>query len=522
MENLKKKIQLAVNAFKSGRILEAEDLARKLIDSNPNVVFLYNLMGLILVEQKEIDQALSYYEKGIKIDSNFAEIYNNIGVLFFRNRYSGNAKKIEDFYKKSISLNQNMPEAHSNLGNFYNTQNKHEEAIKCYKKAFEINPKFSFALLNLASLYLSLGKINEAKEKLKEAIKISPDMIEAHKVLSRIISYTDDHEHLEELKQLYSDLKGNETEKRMLLAFSLGKAFWDTKDFDKSFKYYHEANNICRKNVSFFSDKEKKIFEEIKNTFTKKIIDKYYNVGFLDLKPIFIVGMPRSGTTLLEQIISSHPKVFGAGEVEIIPKLMKKTFEGKNLLLFFNEIIKFDKENFKNIGEEYSMIMKELSNNAERTTDKLPINFMSVGFIKLIFPNSKIIHCHRSPKDNCVSIFKHHFTSGKVNFANDMNETIQYYNLYKDLMEYWNDLLPGQIYNIKYENLINNNETEIRNLLKYCDLEWNDQCLKFYNNKRPINTASDIQARSKIYNSSIDSWKKYEKHLKKYFIKLNN
>ena len=149
-----------------------------------------------------------------------------------------------------------MSEVHSNLGNLYNAQNKHEEAIRSYKKAFEINPKFSFALLNLASLYLSLGKINEAKEKLKEAIRISPNMIEAHRVLSRIISYTDDHEHLTELKKLYNDLDKGSSKNRMLLAFSLGKAFWDTKDFDKSFKYYNEANNICRKDISFIPEKE--------------------------------------------------------------------------------------------------------------------------------------------------------------------------------------------------------------------------------------------------------------------------
>ena len=322
------------------------------------------------------------------------------------------------------------------------------------------------------------------------------------------------------MKKLYNDIDVKNTENKMLLAFSLGKAFWDTKDFDKSFKYYYEANNICRKNVSFFLDKEKLFFEEIKNSFTKKIFNKYHNAGCLDLDPIFIVGMPRSGTTLIEQIISSHPKVFGADEVEFIPWLIKKNFEGKNLLLYFNEIIKFDKANLKNIGEEYGSLMKELSDNSERTTDKLPTNFLSVGFIKLILPKSKIIHCHRNPKDNCVSIFKHHFTSGKVNFAYDMNEIVQYYNLYKDLMDYWNNLLPGHVYNIKYENLINNTETEIRNLLKNCDLEWNDQCLKFYNNKRVIKTASDIQARNKIYTSSVDSWKNYEKYLKEDFAKL--
>ena len=130
--------------------------------------------------------------------------------------------------------------------------------------------------------------------------------MQAHRILSRIIFYTDDHEHLIELKKLYNGIDVENTENRMLLAFSLGKAFWDTKDFDKSFKYYHEANNICRKNVSFFLDKEKMFFKEIKNSFTKKIFNKYHNAGCLDLNPIFIIGMPRSGTTLIEQIISKN------------------------------------------------------------------------------------------------------------------------------------------------------------------------------------------------------------------------
>ena len=174
------------------------------------------------------------------------------------------------------------------------------------------------------------------------------------------------------------------------------------------------------------------------------------------------------------------------------------------------------------MGEKYLSKMRNISNNSERTTDKMPENFFWIGFIKLILPNSKIVHCYRNRKDNCLSIYKNHFPSGKINYSYELTKIVDYYNLYSGLMNYWNNLLPNFIFNIKYENLISNPEDEIRNLLNVCDLDWNKDCLNFHNNKRIIKTASDVQARNKIYNSSVNSWKNYEKHLKKYFLKLNN
>ena len=172
------------------------------------------------------------------------------------------------------------------------------------------------------------------------------------------------------------------------------------------------------------------------------------------------------------------------------------------------------------MGEEYAIKMNNYSNNSERITDKLPENFLRIGFIKLILPKSKIIHCYRNPMDTCLSVFKNHFPGGKIEFGYDLDDLFGFYNLYSDLMKYWNDLLPNFIFNIKYEKLILNTESEVRNLLKACKLEWNDECLNFYNNKRAIRTASDIQARNKIYKTSIDSWKNYQKYVNKYVDKV--
>ncbi len=262
-------------------------------------------------------------------------------------------------------------------------------------------------------------------------------------------------------------------------------------------------------------------FFSTKSTFHKKIYEKYLKSGSSDASTIFILGMPRSGTTLVEQILSNHSKVFGAGEQDIINEIVQKKFTNKKLSLFLEPAIDSNKNILKEIGDEYLNKMKNISNNSERSTDKLPFNFFWIGLIKLILPKSKIIHCFRDPKDNCFSIYKNHFQKGTINYSYDLNNIVEYYNLYSDLMNYWNKLFPNFMFNIKYESLVSNTKNEIINVLNFCDLVWDDNCLNFYKNKRSVKTASNVQVRSKIYNSSIGFWKNYEKHLKVYFDKLN-
>ena len=520
MEKLKKEIQFVVDVYKSGDFHKAELLTKELIVANSKVVFLYNLLGLILVEQKKIDEAIQCYKDGIKIDPNFAMIYNNLGLLYFRHKPECDIKEIENYYLKAISLDKELIEAHNNLGSLYNKNDKVEKAINCYKNAININPKFSFAHHNIGAAYVSLGKFKEATKHFKESIKLNPKFVDTHRMLSRIKKYSADDEHLEELKRIYNDFNNENLRGKIEIGFALGKAYEDIKDYDKSFFHYNEANLLHKKNVNFSIKLEKEKFNEIKNVFDSKLYDKYKHSGYLDSDPIFIIGMPRSGTTLVEQILSSHNEVFGTGEVEFIPEIIQNYFGNKNLRLYFDQVINFDKQEFKKFGIDYIKKINTLSNNSQRTTDKLPANFLNIGFIKLILPNAKIIHCHRNPEDNCFSIFKNHFASDKITFAYEMKDIVDYYNLYSSLMKYWNKLFSDFIFNIRYENLISNTKDQTQKLLNFCDLKWSDDCLNFDKNKRPIKTASDTQARNKIYSSSIDSWKKYEKYFSKYFNEL--
>ena len=231
-------------------------------------------------------------------------------------------------------------------------------------------------------------------------------------------------------------------------------------------------------------------------------------------KPIFIIGMPRSGTSLVEQIISSHSNVFGCGELPILSKIIKDNFlsEEREILDISKNIndnpLLLDKSR-----KEYSNFIKNFKIQDEYITDKAPLNFRWIGFIKLIFPKAKIIHCHRDPKNNCFSIFKNLFEGG-LYFSYDQDDLVQYYNQYSDLMNFWKLKYENFILDVKYEDLVSNNIKEIKKILEFCDLDYQEKCLLFHKNKTPIKTMSTAQARKPIYKTSINSFEKYSKYLK--------
>ncbi len=519
-ENIKKEIQLVVDIYKSADFTKAELLCKKIIENYPKNAFLYNLLGLIFSGQQKANEAIACYERCINLDPKFAMAYNNLGLIFFNNKsdYIG----AENNYKKSISADSKIAEPHNNLGNLYNALDKFQEAIDCYKKAIELNPKIAQFHHNIGNSYITLGSFGKAKDHYKRAIELNPFFTDSHRSLSRLIKYSQTENHFKLLKDINKKINSNDLINKSNISFALGKAYEDINDFENSYKSYYEANNCYRKKINFSINNEQKKFKEIKKIFEKDFYKKFKNLESTDKSSIFILGMPRSGTTLVEQILSNHPKVFGADEVEYFPQLIKKEFQIDDLDQLFNKINIINSNSLKNIADKYLYTMKSLSKNSEKFTDKFPANFLLIGFIRIVFPNSKIIHCIRDPRDNCLSIFKNHFPGGKIKFAYKFAEIISYYNLYSDLMKFWNNLFPNFIYNIKYENLITNSKFEIENLLKYTNLTWSDKCINFYTNKKPIKTASDVQARSKLFKSSISSWKNFEKYLVKDFAKLKN
>ena len=507
MEDFKNKIKQLLTLYNNREYIKAESLCMELIENYPNKAMLYNFLGIILYAQKKDIEAMTAYKKGIDIDPKMGILYSNLANIYKNKKDLTEAERL---YKKAIEVDKKISEPHNNLANLLKSKNEYEKAIESYKNAIEIDNNFYWGHYNLGTAYIHMGHYEEARESFMNAIKINPTYTPAHRNLSRIKKYKKNDLHLLEMKKIYQIKNIHDTNKKEL-AFALGKAYEDIGDYESSFDYYKTGNLLHRKNINFSIVDEENEFNKIKKIYSKDFFKKHESSGFKTNTPIFIVGMPRSGTTLVEQIISNHSKVFGADELNYITEMV---YENKNIENLSNEKI-------INLGKEYIEKIKNISSNSHFVTDKMPINFKWLGFIKLILPNSIVINCSRNSKDNCFSIYKNLFTQ-TVNFAFDMKEIVKYYNMYLDLLDHWNKVLPKFIINIKYEKLINNPDFEIKNLIKLCNLDWDEKCIEFYNNKRPIKTASNTQARAKIYKSSIDSWKNYSHNLKDFFKELSD
>ena len=289
-----------------------------------------------------------------------------------------------------------------------------------------------------------------------------------------------------------------------MLNFALGKAHEDIESYEKAFKFYETGNNLYKKNISYNVKDEIHNFEEIKNFFKFNNIDSLDDYG---QKIIFVLGMPRSGTTLTEQILSSHKNVYGAGELSFLKEAIDKTLFAKNGNIVSNA------EKLKEIKNYYLKKIEVFKNEKEFLVDKAPLNFKWIGFIMALFPNSKIIHCTRNPMDICWSNYKNKFSSKLMDYSYDFKDLAIFYKGYDDLMKFWLNIFDNRVFSMSYENLVINKETETKKLLEFCELNWDDNCLNFHKNKNSVSTASLAQVRQPLYSSSVEKWKSYSKDL---------
>ena len=512
MDNLKieaeKEAQIILNYFKAKDYISAEVKAKKLIKKFPNFQAVYNLLGLCLQSQKKFLEAIKYYKIAINNNPNFFVAINNLG-LTYHNMYD--LKNAQHYYERAIEINPKFTHPISNLGNIKKELNNYEEAIKCYKLALSIDNKLYIVLHNLGMAYQALGKFEESKKYFESVLKNNPKFTRADRSLSMSLKYDINNPHLKSMENKIKDQSLNNFQK-IELYFGLGKAYEDIKNYKKSFENYKLGNKIKRDTIKYQINDDVKLFENIKNSFSNINFQNLENVGNKSNKMIFILGMPRSGTTMVEQIIANHKNVYGAGELRDLTQIIKENFLVNDKIKFPEKLNIKDQNFFSNMGTKYLENLDRYNTNKNYITDKAPLNFKWIGLIKLILPKSKIIHCTRDPKDICLSLFKNFF-EGELNFSYSLEEAGKYYKLYQNLMEFWKQLLPDFIYDISYEKLVENQESESRKLLDFCNLDWDKNCLTFYKNKRGIVTASFAQARKPIYKNSVKSWQKYESEL---------
>ena len=475
------------------------------IKIEPNFAEAHYNIGKALQEKGELETAIDSYTKAIKIKPDYLQAYNNMGITL---KKKGAVQAAIDIFKKVLEINPNFAEAHSNLGLALNDTGNLEAALKSYKKAIKIKPDFAEAHSNMGNALKEKGNLSNALGSYTQALKFKSNYTEVHRNLSLITKYDLNNKYFLQMLNLSKDPSLSSSQ-RCNISFGLAKAYEDIGDLEKSFYHYAQGNAFRKRFLNYDIKHDIKLFTHIKllqkDVYKKDLLpgEKHSN-----LRPIFILGMPRSGTTLVEQIISSHSKVTGAGELNIIE------FFGGPLI---KKKVKISIENLLNFQEKYLLELQKKANGKAYVTDKMPQNFKYIGLICSAFPQAKIIHVKRDPAATCWSNYKQYFPSETYGYCYDLQDTVKYYNLYQDLMQFWQERYSDRIYHLDYDKLTTNQEEQTRQLIDYLELKWQDTCLSPQNNKRSVKTASNLQVRQKVYQGSSKSWRQFEPFLKGIF-----
>lgn len=426
---------------------------------------------------------------------------------------SGRRDEADALWKSALAIDPDSLEAQMNLADSYQLAGDLDLAGKTYRRVIARHRDFVIARYMLGNLLKSQGRLEDAADCYQQVMAQQPAYTQAHFTYSGIHRYRDDSDpHIGVMLDLY-ERGGLNAEGRTHLAFALAKAYEDIGDYATSFGYLKSGNALRFQEFNYDIESDRALIQSIIRTFNAEAISRLEINAEQSARPIFIVGMPRSGTSLVEKIIASHSEVYGAGELEYMFAQGTSRFLNAANNFEYEPLDRYPPATFEAVGKTYLEQLARLNNEATRVTDKMPFNMMMVGLIKIALPNAKIIHCVRDARDTCLSILKQNFTTGNYRFAYDLKTVAQFHNQYRELMRHWHQTLPGEIYDVRYESLTQNPEQEIRALLAACDLEFEDACLAFNKTDAVVKTASAFQVRQPMYTKSVALWQKYEAFL---------
>ena len=540
-------LDYVIQLYSSGQMDKALLSIKELIQDFPNIPLLHNISGACNSALGEIDSSIISFNKAIELKPDYDEAYFNLGVAFHQTGQLGEAINC---YERAISIKHAYPTAHNNLGLIALSQGQLDNALKSFewavayspeyaeahnslgaalqelkqfekakvsfKKAVALNPQYAQGLHNLAILSEIINLQDEASEYYEKALVVEPNYAEAYRNQSRTKKYKKNDPQIAQMQSIYSNDNLSISDK-VHINFALAKVNEDLGNQKDFFKHLDEGSRLRKKQLNYNINETEEFHSSLIRLFSEdqpKI--KQLSLDPLDIRPIFIVGMPRSGTSLVEQIISSHHSVHGAGELNnfknvVTPAL--KNYIG-NLTNTINE------DDLLSIRKNYIKSLMDLNVSEKIITDKMPVNFRMIGLILTAIPEAKIIHLTRNPKATCWSNYKHYFAN-ENGFTFDQEDLARFFILYQELMGFWHKSFPNKIHDISYERLTTHQEDETQKLLKYCELDWDNNCLNFHKNTRAVHTASASQVRQKMYQGSSDAWKKYEKFLQPLIMGLN-
>ena len=496
-----------IRHVKAGRLKLAEESYKKVLKKDKNNIDALRLLGLLAFKTKDYEIAERLFLKVLQLDPSFSLAWDNLAKLY---RIQNKLLKSIPAFENLIKLDPRNFEALVSLGTVFIKLSKYHEGIQLYEKSLKIKPENPRVYLSLGHALKTIGERKKSEAAYQNAIKYFSLSGEAYWSLANLKTYEfSDKEIINMESSLTKNIHPNEMTQ---MHFALGKAYESKRQFDKSFKHYAEGNWQQRKQISYNAEDYKISIDELIDFFDKN--KNLYNAkaqsNFDD--PIFILGLPRSGSTMIEQILSSHSLIEGTQELPNILTISRdiKLIDQKKG--YPNNLLGLDQSSFDDLGKKYIDETKWARSSTPYFIDKMPNNFVHIGLIKLILPKAKIIDARRNPMDTCFSCFKQYFAKGQ-HFTYDLDDIARYYKDYVRLMDYWKKLFPEEIFTINYEQVIENPNDRIRDLLEFCNVKFEDSCINFHKSKRPVKTASSEQVRQPMYKTGLDYWKNYSNYL---------
>ncbi|BFI97331.1 MAG: tetratricopeptide repeat-containing sulfotransferase family protein [Rhodanobacter sp.] len=477
--------------------------------ARPDDANTHNSLGIVYREQARLAEAEACYRRALAIKPDYAEAHNNLGNAL---RDLGRPGEAESSYRQALALHDRYAEPHFNLGNILRDQQRLDEAERSYRRALAIRPDYLMALNNLGLCLKKQGRVEEACASFEAAIAVKPDFLQAHCNLAPFRTHAADDPHLGMLESQQHQLPSLPPAGRVNYWFALGKMREDAGRHGDAFAAYAEGNREQRARFPHDEAREAALVARLRAVFHADLFAGQPPAARADRTPVFIVGMPRSGTSLIEQILASHPGIHGAGELTDLHDVVH-AFDTPAAT--YPEIAAtLSAEALQRLGDAYIERAWRHAPQATHVTDKLPANFLHVGMIHRMLPHAKIIHAMRDPMDSCFSCYARLFEAGNLDFSYDLGSTGRYYVRYIELMQHWHRVLPpGTVLDLRYEDMVADTEGQARRLLDYLGLPWDEACLDFHRNTRVVRTASIAQVRKPIYRSSVARWKHFEAHL---------
>ena len=514
---------------------------RESIRLDPYNPVVFNNLGNVLREMSRPEEAIKIYERALKLDGDFAPCWSNLSAAL---NEAGKRKLAHRAVERALRLEPGLAQAHNNKGDILLAEARYAEALECYRTATALNPKYAAALINMARtqrdmdepgaavatlrkaleiepnnpeahhamgvLQEQLGNPDAAAAAFQDAIKVAPAMAIAHYYLAQIRGRKTSDEELGAMEKIWHEVKMLPND-RMFTAFGLARAYEQRRQFDKAFKFLEQGNRVKAEMQPYDDADTGKFVDSLADCSEAAAARLGFEAGCPDPRPVFILGMPRSGTSLTEQILASHSEVAGAGELSYaydtahrIREITKQAFPDNMKLL--------SAEQLRELGEYYLSRHKPDNLARRYVVDKTPLNFQYIGLLGLALPGAKFIHCLRDPVQNCFSIHKMPFDK-KQAYAHSQQALGLYYNRYWKLMQRWKAQFPGRILDVRYEDTVADIETQGRRMLDFLDLPFEESVLDFYKTERLVKTPSASQVRQPIYGDAVQAWRKYEQHL---------